>query len=68
MYLVVWTEKHPASGTGLIGFTDHWSTHETREEADAVYDEVKGWHYCYSASLCAPLESTDYDNPLEHGS
>ena len=65
MYLVVWTEKNHGSGDGRWLMDDHWSAHETLAEAEAAYAVVRDQSNCYSASICVPIESTDYSNPLE---
>ena len=60
MWLVLFCHKD-ASGKA----NDGWSAHDTREEAERVYDECLREDGIYSVSLCAPVKSTDYDNPLD---
>lgn len=46
------------------GTLDKWGAFETLEEARVAYQEALDNEWTYSVSLCAPVESTDYDNPL----
>ena len=59
MWLVLFCHKD-AHGNAHDG----WSAHDDIEEARRVYQECLAEPDIYSVSLCAPIESTDYDNPL----
>lgn len=55
MFIVAWTMRDE-HGT----HTDHWSAHETMQEARCHYAEVLESEP-YTASITAVVESTDYD-------
>lgn len=51
VYLVVWQEN-----TG----SDHWQAFDTLSAAQAFYTELLASETLYSASICQPVQSTDY--------
>ena len=56
MYLLVWTDR--VNGA----FRDAWQAYETREDAQTAYDFLTEQNEnLYSASICKPIISTDYE-------
>lgn len=53
MFIVVWTDVHGV---------DQYAAYETIETARGWYAHVKGLANTYTASICAVVESTDYDS------
>lgn len=62
-YLVVYSliKTNKKKHGDAVRLSDHWEVHETHLEAKASYDELMERDDLYVASICAPLESTDYD-------
>lgn len=61
MYLVVWTtQKQSLRDQRRTISRDRWEACETLAEAKAKYAELIAREDVWSASLCTPLESTDY--------
>lgn len=58
-FIVVVTDKVPASKLHPDGFIDRGTVHFTREDADKAYRNAVSAG-CYGASVCLVLESTDY--------
>lgn len=56
MWVVIWTTE---------GLGDFWHAFDDEKDARAHYDYLCGLERIYTASLCAPIESTDYENPLK---
>lgn len=58
MWIVVWTTL---DGGGCM--SDHYGAFESLSEAKEAYLDLLD-EGVYSAHLCAPVDSTDYGNPL----
>ena len=64
MWLVVWTYIEDQCDHRVA--VDRWEAFDTKKAAEAKYLQVKlGVRDLVTASLCVPIESTDYTNPLE---
>jgi hypothetical protein len=61
MYLVVW------SGRDRRTSIDRWTAEETIADAMKVYDKVRAQNSTWTASVCMPIESTDYTTYLPRG-
>jgi hypothetical protein len=59
MFLVAWTVKDPSRPASESG--DHWSAHETIDEAQEAYDKLMADPHLYLASVTAVIASTDYE-------
>lgn len=56
MWILVWmTKKH----------NEYWDAYDNESEARAAYAKRLGMASTYSVSLCVPILSTDYSNPME---
>ena len=44
---------------------DRWDAFDNEPEARAAYAKRLTLETTYTASLCVPIESTDYSNPLD---
>jgi hypothetical protein len=69
IYLVVWTTKAIAlEVSDLVVYTDRWESHGSLDAAQAAHDELLMRNDLYTSSICAVVESTDYDtHPLLEG-
>lgn len=59
-YIVAWVYNHPPIKGLRQPDTDHWEVRETKEEAEALYNEVID-NGAVTASILLPIQSTDYD-------
>ena len=57
MFILVWTDRINGK------FIDHWQAYEGQEAAQKDYEALIGFEDTWSASLCAPIKSTDYAAP-----
>lgn len=55
MYILVWTTRKNDK------FNSYWEAHDDLELAQTLYDELLDNEAVYTASLCKPIQSTDYD-------
>ena len=66
MYLVVYSTKEERmidhSFDPVEELKDHWSAHETYEDALKEYRRILLFNDLYSVSIAGVLRSTDYDN------
>ena len=66
MYLVVYSTKeermYDHSFDTVEELKDHWSAHETYEDALKEYRRILLFNDLYSVSIAGVLRSTDYDN------
>ena len=66
MYLVVYSTKeermYDHSFDTVEELKDHWSAHETYEDALKEYRRILLLNDLYSVSIAGVLRSTDYDN------
>ena len=60
MFLMVWTECHEGED-GKAQYEDHRLPYDTYQEAVTNYDKLLEMEEVYSASVCAVIESTDYE-------
>ena len=62
-YLVVWCIHGPDGGIDDRLFIDKYEAFEDLASATKRYDEIIQNDDTHSASICAPVESTDYASP-----
>ena len=55
MYILVWTTRKNGK------FNSYWEAHDDRKLAETLYSELLDNPAIYTASLCKPIMSTDYD-------
>ena len=57
MYILIWTTRKNGK------FNSYWEEHDDLELAQTLYDELLDNEAVYTAALCKPIMSTNYDNP-----
>jgi hypothetical protein len=62
-WIVCWTIGVPAiiPGGFTTKYTDHWEANESYEEAKKLFDNLYGKDDVYIRSLCAVMDSSDYE-------
>lgn len=62
MFLVVWTTKIRDDDYPDCHWSheDHWTSHETYEDAEKWFHELLKMDELYSATIAQPVKSTDY--------
>jgi len=60
MLIVIWTHEID-NGYAEKTYRDHWEAFETREDAEAKYEEILCKRGTYTVSICGVLKSTDYE-------
>jgi len=62
-YLVVWCVQSPDGRTDDRAFMDKYEAFEDLASAKKRYEEVSQDSATFSASICVPVNSTDYASP-----
>ena len=62
-FVVCWTEYTPwKRGAGSSGkMTDHWEAFDRSTPAENFYQQLISDPAIYTASICRPIKSTDYE-------
>lgn len=55
-FLVCWTEQKPGEPAA-----DYWETFERITAAEGLYQQLINEPAVYTASICRPIRSTDYE-------
>ena len=58
-FVIVWVETKRERG--VMTFSDHWETSDTMTGALRLYDQLVEDPAVYTATLCKPIRSTDYE-------
>jgi hypothetical protein len=62
-FIVVWVETKPERGA--MKFSEHWESFDTMTGALRFYDQLVNDPAVYTATLCKPIRSTDYETAAE---
>ena len=58
-FVIVWVETKRERG--VMTFSDHWETSDTMTGALRLYGQLVEDPAVYTATLCKPIRSTDYE-------